>query len=65
MTSQPHIYTLAQRMIHCFGAEAEAYADAMLRRRLDDDDLLAAGAWLAIGNAIDDLQQLPPTHRRH
>jgi hypothetical protein len=52
-------------MIDCFGAEAEAYADDMLRRRLEDDDLLAASAWLAIGNAIEDLQHLPPTHRRH
>jgi hypothetical protein len=65
MASQPDIYTLAQRMIDCFGAEAEAYADAMLRRRLEQDDVLAAGAWLALGNAIDDLQQLPPPHRRH
>ncbi len=65
MASDPHIYTLVQRMIDCFGAEAEAYADAMLRRRLEDDDLLAAGAWLAIGTAIEELQHLPPTQRRH
>ena len=27
MTSHPNIYELAQRMIDCFGAEAEQYAE--------------------------------------
>ena len=59
------LYTLAQEMIDCYGPEAEDHAGEMLRVRLAEGDLLAAGVWLAIGNAIEDLVQLPPPGRRH
>ena len=59
------LFTLAQEMIDCYGPEAEHHAGEMLRVRLEEGDLLAAGVWLAIGNAIEDLEQLPPPGRRH
>ncbi len=45
-------------MLDCFGPEAGEYAEDMLHLRLDEDDMLAAGIWLAIGNAIEDLARL-------
>jgi hypothetical protein len=37
----------------------------MLQLRLEEDDLLAAGAWLSIGNAIEDLARLEAGESRH
>ena len=65
MASPTQIYTLAKAIIDRYGPDAEEYAAAMLRLRLEDDDLPGAGAWLAIGSAIDDLERLPPPGRRH
>jgi hypothetical protein len=45
-------------LIDRFGLDAREFAEDMLRRRLGDGDMLAAGVWLAIGNAIEDLARL-------
>lgn len=65
MTVDAAIYTMAQEMIDYFGPEATEYAAGMLQCRLDEGDLLAAGAWLAIGNAIEDLTRLEAGETRH
>lgn len=65
MTRHQAIYAAAQRLINRFGPGAEDFAGAMLRCRLEADDLPGAGDWLAIGNAIEDLRAVPPPHRRH
>lgn len=61
----PDLYMLANEMIARYGAMAGEYASDMLRCRLDDGDLLAAGLWLAIGNAIEDLARLEAGETRH
>ncbi len=65
MSLQMSIYTQAQQMIDRFGTEPGEYADAMLQLRLEEDDLLAAGSWLAIGQAIEDLARLEAGEPRH
>ncbi len=59
------IYTFVQRIIDRHGSHAAEHADQMLRHFLDLDDLDAAGEWLRIGQAIDDLTTLPAPDRRH
>ena len=59
------LYTLATEMIAQFGAMAGEYASDMLRCRLDDGDMPAAGLWLAIGNAIEDMARLEAGETRH
>jgi hypothetical protein len=59
------LYMLATELIAQHGAKAGEYASVMLRCRLDDDDLLAAGLWLSIGNAIEDLGRLEAGEPRH
>ena len=54
-------YPLADEMIDGYGPEAGDYAAAMLRLRLEQGDLLAAGAWLA----IEDLARLHAGETRH
>ena len=58
MAAHAKIYTLASKMIDRFGPEAGEYAEEMFQRCLGNDDMLKAGAWLAIGNAIEDLTSL-------
>jgi hypothetical protein len=65
MASPHDTYLLAQQVIDQHGEDAQAYADATLRHHLESDDLTTAGLWLAIGNAIDDLANLPPSNQRH
>jgi hypothetical protein len=65
MTVRPDIYTLARRVIDRCGSEAAAYAETRMLESLFDEDHRGAGAWLAIGNAIEDLERLPPPGRRH
>jgi hypothetical protein len=52
-------------MLDCFGLQAVECADDMLQCRLDEDDMPAAGVWLAIGNAIEDLARLHAGQARH
>jgi hypothetical protein len=52
-------------MLDCFGLQAVEYADDMLQCRLEEDDMPAAGVWLAIGNAIEDLARLDAGEARH
>ena len=59
------LYTLANEVIAQYGPMAGEYASDMLRCRLDDGDMLAAGLWLAIGNAIEDLARLEAGETRH
>jgi hypothetical protein len=65
MVSQTHIYRRAQRLIDHSGSEAAELAYGMLLRSLEADNLPDAGDWLAIGQAIENLQNLPPAGRRH
>jgi hypothetical protein len=52
-------------MLDCFGPQAGEYADDMLQCRLGDEDMKAAGVWLAIGNAIENLARLEARETRH
>jgi hypothetical protein len=63
--SHADLYMLATELIAQHGAMAGDYASDMLRCRLHDGDLLAAGLWLAIGNAIEDLARLEAGETRH
>ena len=65
MVSERDIYRRAQLLIDHSGSEAVELADRMMRRSLEEDDLPQAGDWLAIGQAIEQLQNLPPVARRH
>jgi hypothetical protein len=58
MTSRADLYRVASDIIERYGPDAGEYAEDMLRRRLEDDDIRQAGVWLAIGNAIEDLSRL-------
>ena len=60
-----YLYIRAKKIIAQYGAMAGDYASDMLRCRLDDGDLLAAGVWLALGNAIEDLARLDAGETRH
>jgi hypothetical protein len=55
MALQMNPYQAAYGIIERYGPDAEKYADRMLRRCLRKGDLRAAGAWLEIGNAIENL----------
>jgi hypothetical protein len=63
--SHADLYMLANEVIAQYGAMAGEYASDMLRCCLDDDDLRAAGLWLVIGNAIEDLARLEAGETRH
>ena len=65
MPSHAQIYRLAHAMLDCFGPQAGEYADDMLQCRLGDEDMKAAGVWLAIGNAIENLARLEARETRH
>jgi hypothetical protein len=65
MPAHPTPYLIAQRVMNALGPQAEAFASLMFRHRLDQDDVQQAGIWLAIGNAINDLERLPPPGKRH
>ena len=65
MALHTNLYQAACEMIDRFGPDAEEYASKMLRRCLEKGDLRAAGAWLAIGNAIEDLTRLAAGQTRH
>ena len=60
MVSQRDIYRRAQLLIDHSGAEAAELADRMMLRSLEEDDLPQAGDWLAIGQAIEDIDQPAP-----
>jgi hypothetical protein len=65
MVSQRDVYRRAQLLIDNSGTHAAEHAYRMLLRSLQEDDLPQAGDWLAIGQAIENLQSLPPLGRRH
>jgi hypothetical protein len=58
-------YRAACEIIDRYGPDAEEYAGKMLRRCLKKGDQRAAGLWLAIGNAIEDLTRLAAGETRH
>ena len=58
MVSQLDRYRSAQQVIDRHGPEAQDHACRMMRRFLDKGDVQGAGVWLAIGDAIEDLQNL-------
>jgi hypothetical protein len=65
MGSHAQIYRLAHALLDCFGLQAVECADDMLHCRLEEDDMKAAGDWLAIGEAIEDLARLDAGETRH
>jgi len=65
MVSQRDIYRRAQLLIDHSGSEAAELAYRMMRRSLEEQDLPQAGDCLAIGQAIENLQNLPTVGRRH
>ena len=58
-------YRTAQAVIKRHRQRAVEHADRMLQRCLDNDDPQAAGRWLAIGQAIEDLARLQSGEHRH
>ena len=65
MASHTNLYQSACGIIERYGPDAGEYADTMLRCCLEEGDLRAAGVWLAIGNAIEDLTRLAAGETRH
>lgn len=52
-------YLMAKRLIDHCGQKAPRHADWMMRRFMAKNDPEQAADWLAIGVAIDQLQNLP------
>jgi hypothetical protein len=65
MVSEMDRYRSEKLVIDQHGPEAGEHAFRMMWRFLHQGDFDGADAWLAIGSAIEDLQNLPPATRRH
>jgi hypothetical protein len=58
MKSTPDTYCAARALLDRYGSLSGEPAYQMMRCCLETGDQWAAGIWLAIGNAIEDLQTL-------
>ncbi len=65
MVSQRDIYRRAHLLIDHSGTQAADRAYRMMLRSLEEDDLQQAGDWLAIGQAVENLQNLRTPATRH
>jgi hypothetical protein len=57
MISQRDIFATAQLLIKKHGSKAEAFADKMMLRLMNKNDVKGASVWLSVSFAIDDLQK--------
>jgi hypothetical protein len=62
---EARIYRSAQRIIHRHGLKATEHAERMMQHFIENDDPQGAGAWLVIGQAIEDLEILSQPRQRH
>lgn len=60
MINNNEIFDSAQWLIKCFGENAELVAEERMQELLEKDDPKAAGIWLSIMSAINDLRSRPP-----
>jgi hypothetical protein len=65
MALHTNFYQAAWDIIERYGPDAAKYADRILRRCLRKGDLRAAGVWLGVSNAIEDLTRLAAGETRH
>jgi len=65
MTSQIDLFRSAKLIIGRFGDKAADHVQAMLERHLAVDDVQGAGVWLAIGQAVELLNDLTPAGAVH
>lgn len=59
------IYMSANLLIKQYGSRASQQAEARLKEYVEVQDVKAAGVWLAIGQAVQDLQQILDGKARH
>jgi len=65
MTSQIDIYRSAKLITRRYGDRAADHVQAMIEHHLTIDDVQGAGVWLAIGQAVEVLNDLTPAGAVH
>lgn len=65
MTDQKDIYRAAQIMINQHGKMAERMALEKMRKFADEEDEVAASAWLTIAKTVQELQELTTSGTIH